>query len=291
MEQPETPLVSIDFSNIEKNKKKSKDKSKTGQFNTFTKITELVKLYKQTNDDEDLLVIINACSGLINTYTICISPPSSNQQIFYTPYIKRFLGMFLNSDERGRYDVEIYNIALARVRWIMRFYTYEDVYAHVLYEMINTIKKSRIIGSCDIFYYYQHVLKYKLHSWCLKQSKDLFSMVVDTSVNPEDDSTNEEVIDRLREEDDGDFEESSIGNMFYDDIDLSILLETSDIWKCFSYYEKYLLFLKYGLSSKDGRPLKDAVILSILKFETKDELTERMEDILERMKLLNEENN
>jgi hypothetical protein len=286
-----SPKVVVDFGNFSKNKKATKNKAKSGEFNSFSHITDLVKEYKRTDSNDDLLVILQAISGIINSYSLLFVPGSVTQQIFITPYMKRFLRMFFSESEKSRFDLEIYNIVIARIRWDMRHHTYEDVYAHVLFEMISTIKKCRIIGTCDIFYYFQHVLKYKLHNYVLKQSKDVFQQKVNIEPEESDDAdTAESIIDRLSQTED-DFEDRALENIFYNDVDLSILLEDTYIWRYFSYYEKYIIYLKYGLSTIDNKPTKNNVILSIIKHETKEELEERLDDILYKMELLASESN
>ena len=80
------------------------------------------------------------------------------------------------------------------------------------------------------------------------------------------------------------YEDNLICKM-YDETDLSIITDETDIFKCFTPYEKYIIYLH------DYLGLEHKQILNILKYETLDELTERLDDIKYKLNLLNEEGN
>lgn len=275
--------MGMDLSNVANNQKRSKRKA----FNEYGVVTDLVKQYKVTNSDEDLLAVLNALEGIINTYTLMVTPGDANQQIYITPYMKKFLGMFLTPDERNNINHKTYNQAISRVRWIMRQYQYEDMYAKILEILIQAIKAMKVIGTCDCIYYLQLIVRYKLHDLIIKTAKDVCVNLADIPTdNSEEEESAEEVLDRISYNPErASYEDDLISDCFYDDVDLGILVRRDDIWKCFSNYEKYLIYLKGGLN------LKQRQIYAILKYEDSNELQERLEDIDYKLQLLAEEGN
>lgn len=291
--------VKPDFSNLKNNQKKKKDKS--GSFNEFSSITILVKKYKESGSNEDLVAILEALSGLINSFTLIICPGDLNQQIFITPYMKKLLGMFLSKQEQASGDPDMFNVALARVRWIMRRFTYEDIYAHLLLLLMNVVKSLRIIGDCDCFYYIQWVMKFKVHKYILDQTKDVTINIADISTNPNNtdgDETFEEILGRLSYEPENSTYEDKVLDKYYEFDSINILIKKNDLFKCFSYYEKYLIYL-YDVALDVKRKPKDTdqeyldkkykMISQLLKYETVEEIKERYEDIHYKIKLIMEE--
>lgn len=271
----------MDLANIINNRKRSKKKD----FNEFGIVTSLVKKYKESKREADLLEVIKNLEGIINTYTLMLAPGDVSQQIYITPYMKKFLGMFLTPDERANTSYTDFNQALARVRWVMRQSSYEDIYSYILGVLIQVIKTMKIVGDCDCIYYIQLIVRYKLHDLVMKTSKDASVNVadissIDTYANEE---TFEETLDRLSFTPENMKYEDTLIAGFYVDVDISVLKRTDDVFKCFSYYEKYLIYLK------DFLDLTNKQILNILKHETEAELIERFEDIKERLELLNSE--
>jgi len=271
----------VDLKDVSKNKRRSKKK----EFNEFGKVTELVKKYKESGKEADLLEILRNLEGIINTYTLILSPGNTFQQIYITPYMKKFLGMFLSTAERANATIQVYNQAIARVRWIMRHSTYEDVYSHILWILIQTINGMKVIGDCDCIYYIQLIVRFKLHDHVVKSAKDAGVALTDTPiVFDEVEESVEDILDRMSfNQEDIDAEENTMIDNIYNSIDVSILIREDDIFKCFSPYEKYLIYLK------DILGLTDRQILSILKHETSEELKERYDDIVFKCELIAKE--
>jgi len=278
----------MNLDDIKKNQKRKKNKAngENGGFNEYSSITVLVKKYKETQHNDDLLEIIKALEGIINTYTLMLCPGNNNQSIYITPYMKKLLGMFLNKEEQSRSDNDMYNQALSRVRWIMRHYSYEDIYSHVLLILLKVVKNIRIVGDCDCFYYIQWVMIFKVHKYIMDQTKDATVNLADVSNNPNDvigEENLEDVLDRLSFDPENlGYEEKLLDN--YDNVDsINILTRTDDLFKSFTFYEKYLMYLAGYLE------IESKGILSLLKYETDEELQERFDDIRFKLKLIREE--
>lgn len=276
----------ISFTDISSNKKRSKKR----EFNEYGLVTKLIATYKESERDEDLLAVLTALEGIINTFTIIICPGDATQQIHFNPYMKKFLGMFLTPAEQVNSNNLTYMQAVYRVRWIMRYFSYEDVYSYLVYELIKIIKSMKIITTngktCECIYYIQLVMKYKMHTWVLKNAKDV---LVDLKEIPSDSSNPEEnlddILDRISFNPENYRYEDNLISRMYDEVDLSILVMEHDIFKCFSHYEKYIIYLH------DYLGLENKQIINILKFETLDELVDRLEDIRYKLNLINEEEN
>lgn len=272
----------MELENVSKNKRRSKKK----KFNEFSKVTDLVKAYKASDSDEDLLKVIEGVEGIINTYTIVLSPGNVGQQIYVTPYMKKFLGMFFSPEERANPSIQTYYKVIDRLRWIMRRFTYEDIYGEVLCHMINTIKKMKVVDKCDCIYYIQLILKFKIYDLILKVSNDAAAAVADVplsfTLNEDGDHEQEEdAIQRLafKREDYAEFEDEAI-TALYDDLSVDLLLREDDIFKAYSRYERYIIYLKdiLGLTIRQ--------ILSILKHETDETLKARFADIESKCELI-----
>ena len=283
----EVEYIPTDFANVGNNKKRSKKKA----FNQFSEITTLVKLYKADPSEFNMLEVLKSLTGLVNTFTLLLTPGAINQQIYITPYMKRFLGMFLTKDEIANCTNESYHKATARIRWVMRKYTYEDIYSEILRILIVVIQKLRIVGDCDVFYYIQFIMKFKMHGFVVSVGKDVSSNLVDIdsvagynnfNTHDEEDFL-DDVLDRLSYSRENINYEDSLIDAFYSDIDISVLIRKDDIFKCFSPYEKYLLYMfdYLGMSQKN--------ISKVLKFETEIEITERFQDIVDKLELLKNE--
>ena len=274
-----------------KNIKNKQTQKKAKVFNEYKLVTSLVKNYKASGKEEDLLEILSALDGIINSFTIMIAPSHHNQQIFFNPYMKKFLYLFLAPDERVNTNYSTYMQAVFRIRWIMRFFTYEDIHNLVVSILIDTVRKMKVIDGCDCIYYIQFIAKFKMQNEIVKQTKDASTNILTMPNNFNDSSENEEAneeVDRLhycyktfQNE-----EENKLLSKLYDDIDITVILRDDDVFKCLTYYEKYILYLLYILYYKEG-DLKH--ILNILKYETPDELLERIEDIKYKLVLLNNE--
>lgn len=278
----------MNLDDIKKNQKRKKNKAngENGGFNEYSSITTLVKKYKETQDNDDLLEIIKALEGIINTYTLILTPGNNNQQIYITPYMKKLLGMFLSPEERIGSNNSTYNMAIARIRWIMRQYLYEDVYAQILYILLKVVKNIRIVGDCDCFYYIQWVMTFKVHKYIMDQTKDATTCLADISNNPNDvigEEVVEDALDRLSfDPENFEHEENLLDK--YDEADsINILVRQDDVFKCFSHYEKYLMYLS-GYLEIDFKN-----ILALLKYETEEELRERFDDIKYKLELIKEE--
>ena len=271
----------MNLTDIGSNKKRTKKR----EFNDFGKVTELVRAYKLSNSDDDLLGIIKALEGIINTYTLIISPGEINQQIHITPYMKKFLGMFFTPEERADGSTNAYQQTIARVRWIMRQYSYEDIYSYLLQVLIQSIKSMKVIGTCDCIYYIQLIVKYKLHDLIIKNAKDASTNLAEMPVNQLDENeSQEDSLDRMVfTSEDLKYENKLLTDRFYDDITINVLINYGDIWKCFCPYEKYLLYLK------DGLELTHKQMKSILRYETIISIKEKLEDIYFKLNLINEE--
>lgn len=295
----------MDLSDIKKNQRRKKNKAngENGGFNEYSTITTLVKKYKETQGNDDLLEIIKALEGIINTYTLVLTPGNANQQIYITPYMKKLLGMFLSPDERVGTNNESYNTALARVRWIMRHYTYEDIYSQILTILINVVKNLKIVGDCDCFYYIQWVMIFKVHKLIMDQTKDATVSLADISTNPND-VTNEEVLedvlDRLSFDSENLMYEDKLLDKLCEADSINILTRSDDIFKCFSNYEKYLIYLFDYVVTIEVKPSdtvediirrKYNIILNLLKYETEEELIERYDDIRYKLTLIEQEGN
>lgn len=280
----------MNLEDIKKNQKRKKNKAngENGGFNEFSSITVLVKKYKESQNNDDLLDIIKALEGIINTYTLMLTPGSVNQQIYITPYMKKLLGMFLAPEERVGSNNDSYNIALSRIRWIMRQYSYEDIYSQILYILLKVVKNIRIVGDCDCFYYIQWVMIFKVHKYIMDQTKDATVSLSDISNNPNDlngEEVLEDALDRLSFDPENlNYEEKLLDN--FDEVDsINILTRDDDVFKSFSYYEKFLMYLA-GYLEIDSKN-----ILTLLKYETEEELLERFEDVRYKLNLIKTEVN
>ena len=268
----------IIFSNVNANKKRSKKR----EFNTYGKVTSLVRRYQETKNTEDLLEILNALEGIINTYTIILTPGEIHQSVYLTPYMKKFLGMFLTKEEREATGYNTFQRAMQRIRWIMRGASYEDMYAKIVEIIIQIVSTMKIIGNCDCIYYIQLLVKYKLYDMIMKTAKDATVNIVAIEsmlANMEDDNDSiDSTLDKLYfKSSDLDFEEEIINNCFYNDIGVFILLENRDLFKVFNSFEKYLLYLRNGVNMNIKQ------ILSILVFESYDSIADKFSLIDSRL--------
>lgn len=269
----------INLSNISSNKKRVKRRD----HNEFSIVTNIIKNYKKTNDDKYLLEAIKALEGIINTFTIIISPGDHNQQIYLNPYMKKFIGLFLSKEEQIKTTYQGYMQAVYRVRWIMRYWTYEDIYSKIIEMLIDVIKKIQVIGTCDCIYYIQFVMKFKMHSLIVKTAKDVMVDIKDmpTNFNISDQNDGyEDTIERVSSGPENLRYEDKLISSLYNEVDISILIRNDDIFKCLGSYEKYIIYLfdYLGLTSKQ--------ISNILKYDTVEEIDERIEDIEYKLKLL-----
>lgn len=224
----------------------NKNASKKREFNNFGTVTSLVKRYKETNKEEDLLEILKSLEGIINTYTLICTPSDSQQGIYITPYMCKFLGMFLTKEERANVNYNTYLQVCQRIRWTLRHFSYEDMYSRLLQILIEIIRKMKIVGDCDCIYYIQKMTQYKMFDLVKKTGKDATTHVME--------------FDELEGNDDDDYKfkkakvniyidynDTDFTSSIYSDISITSLLEKFDFYKLLSQYEKYLLYLSYGL--------------------------------------------
>lgn len=256
----------MNLDNLSTNKSSSKKRT----FNNFSVVTDLVRKFKETNNQEDLLEIIKNLEGIINTYTIMCTPPDSQQNIYITPYMKKFLGMFLTTEERVNTNNTTYLQAAQRVRWQLRHYTYEDMYSKLIEIIIEIVRKMRIVGDCDCIYFIQKMVQYKMYDLVMTLSKDLYSHVYDIS-----DFGMTDDFDDDQDEDNSKFKYKSIVNyqeqdldfdLFYSNITLECLIEKFSFYKNLNQYEKFLYYLIYGLAYSDRQ------IFSVLKHKSEEEI-------------------
>lgn len=279
------PNPEIDFSNISNNKKRKKKTKES--WNNYGVVTELVKKFKKNESEENLLNVVKALEGIINTFTIIISPGNSTQQIFFNPYMKKFLYLLMSESEKSNITYATYMHVVYRIRWIMRHYSYEDIYNTILCIIINTVKNMRVIDGCDCIYYIQFIAKCQIQNLILKHANDAISGVLDVSDNNADDSIsddgeNNEVVDRLQFYYSSTYSdtEDKVINSISDNIDISVLLRDDDIYKYLTYYEKYILYLIEYLGFNDKQ------ILQVLDYETKEELETKIDDIRYKIDVL-----
>lgn len=245
----------------------NKSTSKIRAFNKFSVVTDLVRRFKETNDQKDLLEIIKNLEGIINTYTIMCTPPDPQQHIFITPYMKKFLGMFFTLEERANANNFTYLQAAQRVRWQLRHYTYEDMYSKLIEFIIEIVRKMRIVGDCDCIYFIQKMVQYKMYDLVMTLSKDLYSHVYDVSDYIPEEEDDDEEFNKFKykslvnyQEHDLDFE------LFYSNITLSCLTDDFSFYKYLNQYEKFLYYLIYGLMYSDRQ------VFSVLKHRTNEEI-------------------
>lgn len=217
-----------------------------------------------------------------------LSPSINSQPLaFINPYMKKFLGMFLTPDERQNCDNNTYLHAIERVRWVMRRYDYEDIYNQVLLILTQTIQSMKVIGDCDCIFYIQLIARYKMHDFVTKAGRDGSSNARDLPRLGDNDGYEEEsleeVLDRMTFTQNHLSYEDDLIDRMVNSYDISILIRTDDVYKCFSSYEKFILYLKSYLE------LTNRQILSVLKHETENALQERLEDIVYKFKLISEE--
>lgn len=271
----------MELSNLVLNKKRSKKRQK----NDYGLITKLVVKYKKSQKESDLLEIIKNLEGIINSFTIIISPGNMYQQIHINPFMAKFIGMFFTKEEKsGKAAMQDYYNAISRIRWVMRHYDYEDIYSHVISELIKIINGMKVIENCDCIYYIQLVARYKMHDFVIKTSRDAGIAIADIPVNKDGlDESPEEILDRLSfSQENLNKSEDAIIDL-YDPDSIEILLRKDDIWKCFSYYEKYLIYLH------DVMGLKKRQMVSILRHEKLCGVEERLADITEKCRIISNE--
>lgn len=272
----------MNLDNLSVNKSVSKKRS----FNNFSVVTDLVRKFKETNSQEDLLLIIKNLEGIINTYTIMCTPPDSQQNIFITPYMKKFLGMFLTPEERVNTNNSTYLQAAQRVRWQLRHYTYEDMYSKLIEVIIEIVRKMRIVGDCDCIYFIQKMVQYKMYDLVMTLSKDLYSHVYDTAdfLSENEDDNEDESKFKYKSlvnyhEEDVDFD------LFYSNVTLSCLTDKFSFYKYLDQYEKFLYYLVYGLMYSDRQ------IFSILKHRTEEEVISDKLRLNEKLLAISQNNN
>lgn len=246
----------------------NKTASKKRNFNNFGVVTELVKKYKESNDENDLLEIIKSLEGIINTYTLICAPAEAQQSMHITPYMKKFLGMFLTQEERVNTTFSSYLQSAQRIRWLLRHYSYEDIYSRLFEILIEIVRKMRVIGDCDCIYFIQKLTQYKMYDFVMKAAKDTMTHVQDVSENTdtEYDEDDHRYYGFSMSEFSYGSDDFEVSNLFSNDIDVSCLFETFDFYKALTQYEKNLFYLLYGLSFSSRQ------ILILLKHKDEKEL-------------------
>lgn len=281
LEQEQIQEIEVDiFKDISSNKKRAKTKKK----NSYSLLTDLIKQYKKRKDEKIMLDIIKSLEGIINTFTIIITPGDPSQQIHLNPYMKKFIGMFLTKEEQVKTTYQTYMQAVYRIRWIMRYWTYEDLYSHMIAMIVDIVNKIEIVGTCDCFYYIQLVIKFKMHT--LVANKTAKDITVDIKEMPMEfnsayvNDEQEDKIDRFTFDAENLFYEDKLINNLYSDIDLTILNNNEDIFKYFSPYEKYIIYLNNYLEYQPNR------ISSLLENETTTSISEYISDIIWKIEQL-----
>lgn len=267
----------MNLDNLSTNKSTSKKRS----FNNFGVVTELVRKFKESNSQEDLLAIIKNLEGIINTYTIMCTPPDSQQNIFITPYMKKFLGMFLTPEERINTNNGTYLQAAQRVRWQLRHYTYEDMYSKLIEIIIEVVRKMRIVGDCDCIYFIQKMVQYKMYDLVMTLSKDLYSHVydiVDFTSGENDDEEFDEEGSKFKHKSLVNYQEHDIDfELFHSNVALDCLIEDFSFYKYLNQYEKFLFYLVYGLTYSDRQ------IFSVLKHKNEEEILLDKEELNKKL--------
>lgn len=228
----------------------NKNISKKREFNDYSLITNLVKKYKETNSQDDLLEILKNLEGIVNTYTLICTPSDSRQSIHITPYMCKFLGMFLTKDERIQTTYPTYIQACQRIRWILRHYSYEDMYSRLLEILIEIIRKMKVVGDCDCIYFIQKMTQYKMYDLIMKASKDASTHTCESDLPGEQGSSNEDFRWNRHNIDGNSINDEDwfyTPESLYTNISINALVENFDFYKLLSQYEKYLLYLSYGL--------------------------------------------
>lgn len=270
-------ILIMNLENLSANKSKPKSK----KFNNYGVVTSLVVRFKTTNSEEDLLEIIKALEGIINTYTIICTPPDPQQNIFITPYMTRFLGMFLTPEERIGTTSYTYQQAVQRVRWQLRHYTYEDMYAKILEFIIEIVRKMRVIGDCDCIYFIQKMLQYKMYDLVIKMTKDLYSHVYDVlDYAPNEDLEYETDADahKFTFKSLSDFEENDIDfDLFYSNVNIDSIIDNFSFHSYLTQYEKFLYYLIYGLEYSDRQ------LVYVLRLKNNDEVQEAREFLHDKL--------
>lgn len=271
----------MNLTNISANKTTTKKR----KFNEYGLVTELVKKFKSKPDDTIMLEILNNLQGIINTYTLICTPPDIQQGMFITPYMKKFLGMFLSPEERISTTNQTYMIAAQRIRWILRHYSYEDMYAKILELLIEVVRKMKIVGDCDCIYFIQKMTQYKMYDLVMRSSRDATAHVslMYESQDSEDNYNDE---DRYNDKSVSDFfekDEDIIEEIFYNEVNINSLIEKFDFYKKLTQYEKLLLYLNYGL----GYTVKQ--IAYIIRHKTEVVVLSDLQKLEQKLVLLSQE--
>lgn len=231
--------------------KANKNRSKKREFNGYSIVTQLVKEYKKTKDEAILLEIVKNLEGIINTYTLICTPSECMQQFFITPHMKKFIGMFLTPDERVNTTNKTYLQAVQRIRWILRYYTYEDMYSKIVEIIIDIVTKMKVVGTCDCIYFIQKMVKFKVYDLIMRFTKDAGAHVQHLAETTDEDGDSIDSLIQHSEDIGADYENMLIHGLFYDDINVAILNDNFDFCRVLSRYEKFLLYLKFGLNFSD----------------------------------------
>lgn len=267
-----------DYSNLANNRQKSKKRA----YNKFSVITDLIRKWKETKNEKDMLEILTNLSGIINTYTLILTPTDIDQKFHITKYMKRFIGMFFTEQEKLNPTDETYFQVTKRLRFILKHYEYEDLYSKIIEILIEIITKMKIIGTCDCIFYIQMLVKFRLHKLVIDAANDSMHYSIDTySLINKEEYINKSELDVIEDvaamanknKEDIDIEDELINNLFYNDIDISILFKQGDIYTFLSKFERYLLYLKYGLGLSNNK------ILSLIKHLKRDELSIELKNI------------
>lgn len=284
--------MNVNFSDLKKNQTTSKKR----KYNSYEQITELVKAYKETNDNDILLKIISELSGIINSFTIICTPKDLNQNIIITPYMKKLLGMFLSKKKNGTgisfiNANDTYMNIVYKIRKIMRHYDYEDMYSKLIEFLIHTIKTMRIIGTCNCIYYIQLLLRYKMYNLIVRTARDASAHIHEFDYVIESDDYNDLSLDnkikrKMKKIDvlSTFTSDEAINKIFCEDIDLIVIVNQNGIYKIFTQLEKQLIYLTYVLEYKENK------ILKMLNVQP-EELNELYLSIDNKFKLIKQEYN
>jgi hypothetical protein len=204
--------------------------------------------------------------------------------MFITPYMKKFLGMFLTLEERVGTTNMTYMQVAQRIRWTLRHYSYEDMYNKLLEFLIEIVQKMKVIGDCDCIYFIQKMVQYKMYDLVRKASNDVTAHI----------QTLTEHEDNVIDDDEYRYNSKSINDyfdknkdindeIFYSDVNINSLFENFDFYRYLSQYEKLLLYLYFGVTFTVKQ------ISFIVKHKTEKEIHSDIDNLNEKLMAFSQE--
>ena len=250
----------------------SKRKPTVTKYTDYSHITDLVIAYKKSNDKEDLNKILIALNAMIDSYYKILNSIYIPEEIMLSLYMKKFLITFATEKEKENVNEKLYTELIRRVKHIMSNVDNEDIYQHIILTLIIIIKGAKIIDGCDILYYIQFLMKYRIYTYVLKHSKEL--AIQHISLDDENFIINESELQDNN---------ISLVDMFYNDIPDDILIREDDIYSQLTQYEKYILYLKEKMNYTNKQ------VLSLIIFDNDLNLSNITSKIKEKLTILNNE--